>query len=72
MSRQLYGLWGEKSGCLLTYQGRIISHTSRAELEYLYPATRVVPIPRGIGELEHIPIQYVPTRLSRRRKGRAA
>ncbi|WP_344951441.1 hypothetical protein [Actinomadura miaoliensis] len=70
MSREgprLYGLWGEKSRCLLTWHGRVISHTSRAELEYLFPATRVVPIPPGIGPDEHIPVQFVPTRPRRRR-----
>ncbi|WP_149264293.1 hypothetical protein [Actinomadura sp. K4S16] len=66
MTGQLYGLWGERSGCLLTWRGRVITHTSRAELEYLYPDTRIVPVPRGIRPDEHVPLQYVPTRPSGR------
>lgn len=54
---QLYGLWGEKSGQFLTQGGRVIFHTSREELEFLFPETTVKPV--DVSPLEGIPVQYV-------------
>lgn len=54
---QLFGLWGEKSGEFLTQGGRVIFHTNRAELEFLFPGTTVKPV--GISPLEGIPLHYV-------------
>lgn len=54
---QLYGLWGEKSGQFLTQGGRVIFHTNRAELEFLFPGTRVKPV--DVNPLEGIPLKYV-------------
>ena len=52
---QLYGLWGEKSGQFLTQGGRVIFHTSREELEFLFPGTTVKPVDGN--PLEGIPVQ---------------
>ncbi len=54
---QLYGLWGEKSNQFLTQGGRVIFHTNREELEFLFPGTPVKPV--GVSPLEGIPVQYV-------------
>lgn len=54
---QLYGLWGDKSGQFLTQGGRVIFHTSREELEFLFPGTLVKPV--DVNPLEGIPVQYV-------------
>lgn len=40
----LYGLWGELTSTWLTYEGRIIAHTDRAELEFLVPTAKVKPL----------------------------
>ena len=45
MSR--YALVGAHSRDLLTFQGRAIVHNSRAELEFLFPNTRVTPVTDG-------------------------
>lgn len=45
MSR--YGIVGEHSGQLLTYQGRAIIHTNRAEMEFLLPNSRIVKLTDG-------------------------
>jgi hypothetical protein len=39
-----YALWGPVSRDILTYQGRPLVHHDRAELEYLFPRSRVVPM----------------------------
>ena len=54
---QLYGLWGDKSGQFLTQGGRVIFHTSREELEFLFPGTPVKPV--DVSPLEGIPVQYL-------------
>lgn len=54
---QLFGLWGGKSGQFLTQDGRVIFHTNRAEMEFLFPGTEVKPV--GVDPLEGIPLQYV-------------
>lgn len=43
---KLYGLVGEVSGELLTYQGLVLTHENKRELEYLFPALRVVELPQ--------------------------
>lgn len=39
-----YALYGVVSGDILTYQGRPLVHDNRADLEWLFPASRVVPV----------------------------
>lgn len=55
-----YGLVGEKSRELLTYGGRILTHTNRAELEFLVTGARVVIIPTGIPDDQTLPITMHP------------
>lgn len=46
------GLWalvGASSGELLSYQGAVLVHDSRAELEFLVPYTRTVQVPTDLG-----------------------
>jgi hypothetical protein len=44
MTGHCYALMGEASGSALTYQGRVITHDDRAELEFLFPANKVVEV----------------------------
>jgi len=45
MSR--YALVGPTTGDLLTYQGRVIVHGDKQEMEYLFPSSRVVKVSNG-------------------------
>lgn len=38
---------GARSGELLTYQGQVLVHTDRAEMEFLIPGQRVVRVSDG-------------------------
>jgi hypothetical protein len=40
----MYALFGLVSRDILTYQGRPLVHHDRLELEFLFPASRVVPV----------------------------
>lgn len=46
---QKWCLVGSTSGEIQTYQGRAITHENKAELEYLFPYNRVVPLPSYFG-----------------------
>lgn len=52
-----YALRGSVSGELLTYQGRVLVHDNRSELEWLFPNERVVPYD---GTLPTMPIAEHP------------
>ena len=39
-----YALWGSQTRDILTRDGRPIVHTDRAELEWLFPETRIVAV----------------------------
>lgn len=43
-------LVGTGSGEILTYRMRAIVHENKRELEYLFPANRVVPLPNYWGD----------------------
>ena len=40
----MYGILGRSTGQLLTFQGRAILHGDRAEMEFLFPAEKIVPV----------------------------
>jgi hypothetical protein len=40
----LYGMWGDSSQSWITYQGRVIAHPDRAEMEFLCPGPVVRPL----------------------------
>ena len=52
-----YALKGSVSGELLTYQGRILVHPDRGELEFLFPNEQAVPYD---GALPTLPIAHHP------------
>lgn len=52
-----YALRGSVSGELLTYQGRVLIHDNRGELEYLFPGERVVAYD---GALPTMPVREHP------------
>lgn len=39
-----YALWGDHTRDILTVGGRPIVHDDRAEMEFLFPNSRVVPV----------------------------
>lgn len=53
-------LVGASSGEVLTYQMRAIVHENKRELEYLFPANRVVPLPNYWDEAATIPLKDHP------------
>jgi len=55
-----YGLYGENSRSLLTLGGRVLFHTDKGELEFLFPATKVIEVPASIPEEETLPIANHP------------
>lgn len=68
----LYAVWSQQCEQLLTYGGRIITHTVPPELEFLWPADhrlgpRVVPLPKGVHPDECIPVRCVPFRKAEKR-----
>lgn len=40
----MYGIKGRSTGQLLSYQGMAILHSSRGEMEFLFPAERVIQV----------------------------
>lgn len=57
--KNLYGLKGEKSGQIITSLGKVITHTNREELEFLFPRG-VVVVPVNVSFEDSIPVQFVP------------
>jgi hypothetical protein len=55
-----YGLWGVNSRDFLTYGGRVLTHESRAELEYLVPNTPVREVPPSFPAEQCLPIKLHP------------
>jgi hypothetical protein len=55
-----YCLVGAVSGDILTYQGKALVHSNKAEMEYLFPANRVVPLPSYWGEELTFPLKDHP------------
>lgn len=56
-----YALYGDNSHSALTYNGKIITHTDRAEMEFLFPGSRVVEIGNGTPEEDTIPLVAHPS-----------
>lgn len=44
----IYVLVGKKTGEPLSYQGQVLVHNDKAEMEYLFPETRIEPAPGWI------------------------
>ncbi|TWE17140.1 hypothetical protein [Kitasatospora atroaurantiaca] len=60
MSSQRWALQGEVSRDLLTWNGRVIVHNSRAELEFLTAGARVIECPRSIPPEQTLPLRAHP------------
>lgn len=60
MSNKLFAYVGPVSGEILTYQGRALVHENKAEMEYLIPGARVVPLPSYWGEELTLPLKDHP------------
>ncbi|OLT26538.1 hypothetical protein BJF83_20855 [Nocardiopsis sp. CNR-923] len=54
----LYCLIGDTTGQRITSGGLVVTHTNRAELEWLFPNLRVEPI--RINPAETLPVQFMP------------
>jgi hypothetical protein len=55
-----YGLYGENSRSLLSLDGRVLFHTHKGELEFLFPETKVIEVPDSFTEAETMPIADHP------------
>lgn len=55
-----YGLYGPNSRDFLTWHGRVLTHTDRAELEFLTVGAEVREVPASIPPEQCLPIQYHP------------
>jgi hypothetical protein len=55
-----YALLGENSGSALTYQGRVIVHESREELEFLFAGTKAVELGDMIPVQDTVPLREHP------------
>lgn len=55
-----FALQGETSKTTLTYQGRVIVHTDRDEMEYLFPGTKVIEIGSATPETDTISLRQHP------------
>lgn len=40
----MYGIVGRNTKTLLTYQGKVILHDNRGEMEFLFPAEKIIPV----------------------------
>lgn len=60
MNTKLYCLIGRVTGDPLSYRGRVIVHDDKAEMEYLFPASRVVELPSYFGEDLTLPLKFHP------------
>lgn len=54
----VYALKGDRSGQILTWNGKVITHTNREELDFLVRGARAVPL--SVRFEDSIPIQFVP------------
>jgi hypothetical protein len=55
-----YALYGEASRQMLTFQGLVITHHNRRQLEWMHPGARVVEVPQDIPESQCMPIRLHP------------
>lgn len=55
-----FALVGRSSGELLSYRGRVITHPDRAEMEFLFPAERVVALPTWVQPEQTMRLQDHP------------
>lgn len=55
----LYGLWGPNAQSWITRKGRVICHTSRGEMEWLFPGATVRPL-SGVAEDDLLMVQDLP------------
>jgi hypothetical protein len=55
-----WALQGETSRELLTWQGRVIVHSSKSELEFLITGARVIACPRSVPDEQTVPLPMLP------------
>ena len=55
-----YGLYGPRSRDFLTCGGRILVHTNRAEMEWLFLNVTVREVPRSIPDEQTMPLAAHP------------
>lgn len=55
-----WALEGEISRDLLTWNGRVLVHGNRAELEFLIAGARTVPCPRSVPPEDTLEIRFHP------------
>lgn len=55
-----YALQGAVSRDLLTWNGRVLVHGDRAEMEFLFAGARVIECPRSVPPEQCLEIRYHP------------
>lgn len=60
MSNKYFVYVGEASGEVLTFRGKALVHENKAEMEFLIPGCRVVPLPSYWGEELTFPLKDHP------------
>jgi len=60
MSKKLFVYVGAVSGEVLTFRGKALVHDNKAEMEFLVPGNRVVPLPSYWGEELTFPLKDHP------------
>jgi hypothetical protein len=56
----LFAVKGNVSGELLSYGGQVLVHNDRAEMEWLLPGSRIVPLPPSIPIEQRLPLRFHP------------
>ena len=56
----LYGLYSRTAREFLTYTGRVLTHDSRPEMEWLFPGACVREVPASFPPDQCIPIAHHP------------
>lgn len=59
MSRR-FAMEGPNSKQLLSYQGKVLVHDDRAELEFLFPGVRVVEPGVALAQYDTLPVKEHP------------
>jgi hypothetical protein len=60
MTTKRFGLYGNNSRDFLTYEGRVLVHHDRAQLEFLVKGVPVRELPPDIPDDQTLPIRFHP------------
>jgi hypothetical protein len=55
-----YGIYSPTIRDFLTYSGRVLVHSNRAEMEWLFPGARIREVPPSIPDDQRFPLAHHP------------